>query len=259
MLMAITREISPAIAGCQLTHLPRTPIDLAAATAQHAEYEWALVEAGCTVRRIDTAPDMADSVFVEDIAVAFDELTLLTRPGADGRRAETPGVMDALIRLQRLHDRPLVMIDEPGTVDGGDVLVAGRRVFVGVSRRTNAAGIDQVRRILERLDYVVLTVPVQRCLHLKSAVTAVAPDVLLINREWVPAELFDGLELVDVHPEEPHGADALMVGDRLVYPTAFPRTRERLHERGLRVRAVDMSELARAEGAMTCCSIVLDV
>ena len=259
MLMAITREISPAIFGCQLTHLTRTPIDLGLARAQHAEYEWALVEAGCTVRRLDTGPDMADSVFVEDVAVAFDELTLLTRPGAEARRTETPGVMDALIRLQGLHYRPLVMIEEPGTVDGGDVLVVGRAVFIGLSRRTNAAGIDQMGRILKRLGYSVRSVPVQGCVHLKSAVTAIAPDALLINREWVSAEPFAGLALVDVHPQEAPAANALRVGDRIVYPTAFPRTRERLEARGLRVRAVDMSELAKAEGAVTCCSLILDV
>ena len=259
MLMAITREISPAILGCQLTHLTRTPIDLDLARAQHAEYEWALVEAGCTVRRLDTGPDMADSVFVEDVAVAFDELTLVTRPGAEARRTETPGVMDALIRLQSLHCRPLVMIEEPGTVDGGDVLVVGRAVFVGLSQRTNAAGIDQMGRILKHLGYSVRAVPVQGCVHLKSAVTAITPDELLINRAWVPSEPFAGLELVDVHPQETHAANALIVGDRIVYPTAFPRTCERLEARGLRVRAVDMSELAKAEGAVTCCSLIVDV
>lgn len=259
MLMATTREISPSIQECQLTHLARAPINLDLARAQHATYEWALVEAGCTVRRLPAGPDMPDSMFVEDIAVVFDELALITRPGAESRRAETPTVVDALIRLQGLHFRPLVMIEEPGTVDGGDVLVLGRHVFVGSSRRTNAAGIDQLRGILARVGYSVRAVPVHRCLHLKSAVTAVAPDMLLINREWVPADAFAGLALIDVHPEEAYAANALLVGDGVVYPTAFPRTRERLEERGLRVRTVDVSELAKAEGAVTCCSLIFNV
>lgn len=259
MLMALTREISPAILNCQLTHLTRTPIDLTLARAQHADYEWALVEAGCTVRRLDTGPDMPDSVFVEDVAVVFEELALITRPGAEARRAETPGVLDALVRLQNVHPRPLVMIDEPGTVDGGDVLVIGRQVFVGSSRRTNAAGIDQLRRILSRVGYSVRAVPVQHCLHLKSAVTALTTDAVLINRTWVSPEVFEGLELVDVDPQEPYGANALLVGDRLVYPTAYPRTRERLEKRGLHVRAVDVGELAKAEGAVTCGSLIFNV
>ena len=259
MLMATTREISPSIQSCELTHLARAPIDLDLARAQHADYEWALVEAGCTVRRLHAEPDMPDSVFVEDIAVVFDEFAAITRPGAESRRAETPAVIDALSRVQSLHFRPLVMIEEPGTLDGGDVLVIGRRVFVGSSRRTNGAGFDQLRGMLMHVGYSVLAVPVDGCLHLKSAVTAIAPDAVLINRDWVPAEVFAGLELVDVHPAEPYAANALLVGDRVVYPAAFPRTRERLEGRGLTVRPVDVGELAKAEGAVTCCSLIFDV
>src|SRR5687767_11952870 len=106
MIMALTREISPAIVRCELTHLERVPIDVARARAQHAEYEWALVEAGCTVRRLHAGDDMPDSVFVEDLAVVFDELLLITRPGAESRRAETPGVVEGLERLQAIHYRP---------------------------------------------------------------------------------------------------------------------------------------------------------
>ena len=132
----------------------------------------------------------------------------------------------------------------------------GRRVFIGSSARTNRAGIDQLARILEPVGYDVRAVPVRGCLHLKSAVTAVAPDTLLINREWVPADAFTGLSLLDIDPQEPGGANALAIADIVVYPTAFPRTRERLERRGLRVRPVDANELQKAEGAVTCCSLV---
>ena len=259
MLMATTRDISPAIQNCELTHVPRTPIDLDRARAQHAEYEWALVEAGCTVRRLHATEDMADSVFIEDIAVVLDDVAVVTRPGAQSRRAEVPVVMDSLVRVQGLNFRPLVMIDEPGTVDGGDVLTVDRQVFVGKSRRTNPAGIDQLRMILGRAGYSVVAVPISGCLHLKSAVTLVAPDTLLINRKWVPPDAFSGFDLIDVDPDEVYAANALMVGDRVIYPTSFPRTRERLEQRGIRVRAVDVSELQKAEGAVTCCSLVFNV
>lgn len=259
MLMATTRDISPAIQECQLTHLARAPIDLDLARAQHADYEWALVEAGITVRRLHAEPDMPDSVFVEDIAVVFDELALITRPGAESRRAETPAVIDALSRVQNLHFRSLAMIEEPGTLDGGDVLVVGRQVFVGLSQRTNSAAIDQLRRILGRVDYSVRAVPVLKCLHLKSAVTAIGPDALLINRDWIPEDAFAGLELVDVHPDEPYAANALLLPDRIVYPAAFPKTRKQLEKRGLQVRVVDVGELAKAEGAVTCCSLIFNV
>lgn len=259
MLMAITREISPAIRDCQLTHLARAPIDLDLARRQHADYEWALVEAGCTVRRLHAADDMPDSVFVEDIAVVVNEVGVITRPGAESRRPELPGVVDALVRVQGLHYRPLVIIEEPGTLDGGDVLVVGRHVFVGLSSRTNQAGTDQLRRIMGRAEYTVQAIPVHGCLHLKSAATLVAPDMLLMNRQWIPGEAFAAYEVIDVDPAEPYAANALLVGGRVVYPTAFPRTRERLEARGLTVRPVDVSELAKAEGAVTCCSLIFEV
>ena len=250
--MVITREVSSAFQACELTHLDRVPIDLDRARAQHAAYEWTLVEAGCTVRRLDSGPDMPDAVFVEDIAVVLDEGAVICRPGAESRRTEVPAIVGALAR----HGRPWQHITAPGTLDGGDVLVIGRRLFVGSSTRTNRAGVDQLADILAPIGYEVRGVPVRGCLHLKSAVTAIAPDTLLVNRDWVAADAFAGLSLLDIDPQEPYGANALAIADIVVYPTAFPRTRERLERRGLRVRPVDVDELQKAEGAITCCSLI---
>ena len=255
MLMALTRDISPSIAACQLTHLARVPIDLERARAQHAAYEWALVEEGCTIRRLGAGPDMPDSVFIEDIAVVLDEGAVICRPGAESRRRETEGVVEALIR----HGRPLQRVQAPGTLDGGDVLVVGREMFVGASGRTNRAAIDQLSRMLGAIGYTVRAVPVRGCLHLKSAVTAVAPDTLLINRAHVPADAFRGWSLIDVDPGEPHAANALLVGDAVIYPASFPRTLDRLERRGLRVRPVEVDELQKAEGAVTCCSLIFEL
>lgn len=255
MLMALTREISPTFESCQLTHVPRVPIDLARAQAQHAAYEWALVEEGCTIRRLSAGPDMPDSVFIEDIAVVLDEGAVVCRPGARSRRIETAGVVDALVR----HGRHLQQIQAPATLDGGDVLVIGREVFVGSSARTNRKAIDQLSGMLGAIGYTVRAVAVRGCLHLKSAVTAVAPDTLLINRAYVPAEAFRGLSLIDVDPEEPHAANGLTIGDVVIYPASFPRTRERLERRGLRVRPVEVDELQKAEGAVTCCSLIFNL
>lgn len=255
MLMALTREVSAALESCQLTHLPRVAIDIDRARAQHAAYEWALVEEGATVRRLDSGPDMPDAVFLEDIAVVLDEGAVICRPGATSRRVETPGVIDALTR----HGRALQDIRAPGTLDGGDVLVIGREVFVGSSSRTNRPAIDQLSRMLGPVGYTVRAVPVRGCLHLKSAVTAVAPDTLLINRDWVPVEAFRGHSLIDVDPREPRAANALPIGDVVIYPASFPRTRQRLERRGLRIRPVDVDELQKAEGAVTCCSLVFEL
>ena len=183
---------------CELTHLAREPIDLGTARRQHDAYEQRLKEAGCSVVRLAADDEMPDSVFIEDIAIVFDELAVITRPGAASRRGETDAVADALAAY-----RPIVHIEAPGTIDGGDVLIVGKRVFVGESRRTNAAAISQLARHIAPHGYTVHIVPVRGCLHLKSAVTAVADDTLLINPEWVPAERFRPLTLLAVHPAEP--------------------------------------------------------
>lgn len=253
--MAITREISSAFDQCQLTHRPRVPIDIERARAQHAAYEWALVDAGCTVRRLDSSPDMPDAVFVEDIAVVFRGGAVITRPGAESRHVETPAVSEVLAR----HGLPLREILEPATLDGGDVLTIGRRVFIGQSARTNAAGIEQMRRLLKPLRYTVRAVPVHGCLHLKSAVTLVTDGTLLVNGDWVPTDVFAGFTLIHVDPDEPQAANALLLGDRVVYSSAFSKTRARLEASGVRVWTVDVDELAKAEGGVTCCSVIWEM
>jgi len=250
--VAITREVSSALAACELTHQPRVRIDVDVARAQHHAYEEALAGEGCVIERLPAGPDMPDSVFVEDIAVVFDEVAIITRPGADSRRIETPAVEAALARY-----RPLRTIEAPGTVDGGDVLVVGRRVFVGLSSRTNADAAAQMLRILGPLGYTVSEVRVTGCLHLKSAVTAVDEHALLVNPAWIPHGAFDGYDLIDVDPAEPMAANALRLGEAVIYPLAFPRTGERLSTRGVRLHLVDASELAKAEGAVTCCSLIV--
>ena len=250
--VAITRAVSPAFAACELTHLTRVPIDLEVARGQHRAYEQALIDAGCLVERLDTAPDMPDSVFVEDIAIVLDELAIITRPGAESRRREVPAVVEALAAY-----RPLHVVEPPGTMDGGDVLVVGRRVFVGRSSRTNEAAVVQMRQILAPYGYTVCDTVVRGCLHLKSAVTALADDLLLVNRSWIDESAFNGFSFLDVEPEEPSAANVLQLEDRVIFSASFPRTAERLTQHGLRLQIVDASELAKAEGAVTCCSLIV--
>jgi len=251
--VALTREVSPAIARCELTHQTRVPISPDVARAQHAAYERALTDAGYRVERLAAADDLPDSVFIEDIALVVDELAVITRPGAESRRAEIPAVAEALGRY-----RPLATIEAPGTLDGGDVLRVGTRVFVGVSTRTNADAIAQLRRLLAPHGYTVHEVAVRGCLHLKSAVTAASDEVLVVNPAWMPAGAFAGFERIDIDPRETMAANVVRLADRLIVAAAFPRTAERLAARGFRVVPVDASELAKAEGAVTCCSLILE-
>jgi dimethylargininase len=252
-LIALTRSVSPAFAACELTHLPRAPIDVNRAIEQHAAYERALGQLGCTVHQLPSDSDMPDAVFIEDTAVVLDGITIIMRPGADSRRGETIAVEEWL-----KHRRLIARIEPPGTIDGGDVLVAGRRVFVGATSRTNAAGAEQLRAIVEYFGYTVQVVDVRGCLHLKSAVTCVAEDTLLVNPRSAPAEAFAGFQLIEVHPDEQAAANVVRVGRNLLCSAAFPRTLQRLRDGGARVTTVDVSELAKAEGAVTCCSLILE-
>lgn len=244
--------MSPAFARCELTHLARQPIDWRRAARQHARYERALAALGLLVQRLPPEAACPDAVFVEDTAVVLDEVAVIARPGAPSRRPETATVARALAAY-----RPVRHITAPGTLDGGDVLPVGRRVFVGASARSNAAGRRQLRALLAPYGYRVIDVPVAGCLHLKSAVTVVADATLLMHREWVDTRSFRGLTLIDVDPGEPFAANALRVGSVVLLPAAHRKTRRRLEARGLEVRAVDVSELAKAEGGVTCCSLVV--
>ncbi|HET9765859.1 MAG TPA: arginine deiminase family protein [Thermoanaerobaculia bacterium] len=256
--MAITRQVSPAFAECELTHLAREPIDVGLARRQHAAYEALLEELGCVVEKLPQEPGLPDSVFVEDAAVVVDELAVVTRPGAESRRGETSSVAAALAR-----HRPLARIEAPATLDGGDVLRVGRRVFVGLSARTNRDGIDRLAALLAPFGYTVEGVRLHDCLHLKTAVTEVADGTVVVNPAWVDRAPFAGYEQIDVDASEPFAANALRIaaddgrGDTVVLPVTFPRTAERLIARGLRVRTLDVSEIAKAEGGVTCCSILL--
>ena len=252
--MALTREVSAALAHCEVTHVPRVPIDVEVARTEHAAYERALAAAGCRVERVAGAPDLPDAVFIEDVAVVVDELAVVTRPGAESRRPERVAVASALQRYRRLR-----FIEAPGTLDGGDVLTMDRRVYVGISSRTNVDGVAQLRQILGPLGYSVCEVPVAGCLHLKSAVTAVGDGVVLANPDWIPAAAFSSCDRIAVDPAEPGAANAIPVNGRIIFPAAFPRTADRLTRRGFTVMTVEVSELAKAEGAVTCCSLVFDV
>jgi dimethylargininase len=255
-MLAIVREIPEALARCELSFVERTQIDLELARRQHEAYAQALAERGCELLRMRPLDEFADSVFVEDTALVFDELAVLTRPGAPSRRGEVESIGAVLGRY-----RPLARIEAEGTIDGGDVLRIGRKVFVGRSARSNDEGIRQLAAILQPHGYSVLAVSTRECLHLKSAVTQVAPDTILVQPRWLDesGSPFAGYQRIEVDPAEEHAANAVLLNAGIVYPDCFPRTRARLEQAGIEVTAVDVSELQKAEGAVTCCSLLVAI
>jgi dimethylargininase len=253
MLIALTREVSRSIVNCELTHLEREPIDLARAVAQHARYEAALAELGCTVERLPPLPDLPDAVFVEDTAIVLRDVAIVTRPGARSRRPEVTSVADALG-----EHREIAFIEDPGTLDGGDVLVIGSTIYVGKSSRTNADGIGQMAQLARHNGYAVHPVTLLGCLHLKSAVTRVGEDIVLLNPAWVNPATFEHMHCIEVHPGEPFAANALLVAGSVIYPGGFEKSRSRLEGFGIDVHTVDTSELQKAEGGVTCCSLIVE-
>jgi dimethylargininase len=253
MLIAVTREVSRSIAQCELTNLSRVQIDLELARAQHQRYQLALAELGCEVLRLPELPELPDAVFVEDIAIVLDECAVITRPGAESRRPETGPVGEKL----RAY-RKLALIEAPGTLDGGDVLRVDRTLYVALSGRSNNAAVDQLRELVAPYEYTVKAVEVRGCLHLKSAVSQAAENTLLVNPRWVKPDDFGAFEWLEVDPSEAYAANCLLIGKSIIYPTSFPRTRQRIEQHGIPVVAVDVSELQKAEGAVTCCSLVFE-
>jgi dimethylargininase len=252
MTIAITRDVSPRFNECEITHIERTPIDVEVARAQHHEYVKALASLGCQVVELPAEADLPDSVFVEDTAFILDEVAVITRPGADSRKAET----DSIIRALSPH-RALVHVTEPATVDGGDVLVLGKNIYVGISTRSNNAAIRQLQELLDVYGYKVTGVEMHDCLHLKTAVTKVDENTLLINPNWVDNFHFKDFDWIIVDPSEPFAANCLPVNGHIIYPTSFPKTRAKLESRGYKIKAVTVDELAKAEGAVTCCSLII--
>ncbi len=250
--IAVTREVSCAMSACELTHLERAVIDIDRAREQHDAYERALRDAGCLIERLPEEPELPDSVFVEDTALVLDEVAVITRPGARSRRPETAAIAAALGRY-----RKLIRIESPGTLDGGDVLRIGRALHVGTSSRSNASGLEQLRALLAPFGYHVRAVPLTGCLHLKSAVTQVADDRLLINSRYVGRGHFPTMQCIEVDESEPLGANAVRVGAEVIHSASHPRTGDILRRQGIRVHTVEMSEMEKAEGGVTCCSLLL--
>lgn len=250
MPRAFTRAVSPKLAECELTHLDRVPIDAAKAAAQHAAYEQALRDSGFEIIRLTDLPGQPDAVFVEDTALLLGEHAVITRPGAASRRSETQSTADGIAGYFKLHRI------ETGFVDGGDVLRIGQRLYVGLSTRTDQAGIEALAAIARPLGFEVRRAKLGDCLHLKTGATLVGRNVLLFNPRAVDPAQFDDVEPLAVDLDEPAAANVVSAGNRLIMPAGNPRTAAMLRARGLTVTEVDVSELQKAEAGATCMSLI---
>lgn len=254
---AFTRAVSPRLAQCETTQSFDAPIDAARALGQHAAYEDALIGAGLAIVRLPALADHPDGVFVEDMAILLGAHAIVTRPGAASRSGEAESVAEGLAGDFTVHRLAA------GHVDGGDVLKIGGTLYVGLSGRTDKAGIRALGDLAGPLGYRVVPVRVAGCLHLKSAVTFAGPDaggmpILLHNPDWVSAALFGGVEPVAVTAGEAYGANVVRAGATLLAAADSPRTADRLAARGFDVVTLDISEMRKADAALTCMSLIAD-
>jgi len=254
MLNAITRAVSSALAECELSFIERIPINMDKAREQHHAYEAALASLGARVVSLPEEPELPDSMFVEDPAIVLEEIAVVFPLGTETRRREAASLAKAIAEFRKLE-----YVTLPGTVEGGDILQIGRKLFVGLTARTNEEGIRQLRTIIAPYGYEVITVPVTGCLHLKSAVTHLGNNVLLANRRWFDAVPFAGYEWIDVEPGEPHAGNALALNGSVLFPASFPLTLARIEAKGFRVLPIDIAELQKAESGLTCSSLIFDV
>jgi dimethylargininase len=253
VLTAITRKVSSSLANCELSFIERKPIDLERARAQHHAYEALLEKMGAKVISLPEERDLPDSMFVEDPAIVLEEVAIICPLGTETRRKEAVSLAAAVEPY-----RKLAYVKLPGMLEGGDVLRIGKKLFVGLTQRSNAEGIRQLAVITEHYGYNLTAVPVTGCLHLKSAVTYLGRNTLLGNRSWFHWKRFEGFDWVDVDPEEPHAGNALAIGESIVFPASFPKTLARIEAKGFRVESLDISELQKAESGLTCSSLLFD-
>jgi dimethylargininase len=253
VLTALTRQVSPNIGDCLLENLPRQEIDAAKAARQHDQYEACLRDLGIKIVRVPDAPECPDGVFVEDPAVALDEVAVILPMGTETRRKEVASVVETLSRF-----RPLIHLKPPAMLEGGDVMRIGKTLFVGISVRSNQEGIEGFAAAVAPFGYTVKPVRVNGCMHLKSGCCYAGAGTVVANREWVDISPFREFCVIDVPADERWAADVLAIGDTVLMPFCFPGTRRLLEQRGFQVKTLDVSELMKAEAAVTCMSIIFE-
>ena len=252
-LVAITHVPSPNMQRGERTFVDELVVDYELSLRQHAEYRAALQRCGAEVIVLDVNRTMPDCVFVEDTAIVLRELAVMMSPGAESRRGEPAGIEPSLRQFREVR-----RVKRPATIDGGDVVVAGRSVYVGESPRTNSEGIAALRETLAPFGYSVTGVPVRQCLHLKTACSALPDGRFLVNAEWIETSPLPAERLVSVPADEPWAGDVLVIGNQIILSEAFPQTADLLSKLGFDTIPVAVSEFAKVEGGVTCLSLVFD-
>ena len=250
MIVAITRLPSPNLAQCELSYLKRQPIDYSQACLQHQAYRKFLQRSGAEVITLE-ANQHPDSVFVEDNALVLDEVAVMTSMGVASRQGENPE-----IAIYLADYRSIERISPPATIEGGDILKIGKRLYVGRSPRTNSAGIQHLTELTRPYGYQVIPVTLKDCLHLKSACVALDEDSIFMNPAWVNPDTFRDLQIHTVPSEEPWSANCLAINGHIGVSASFPTAADQLRRLGFDVSMIDNTEFIKAEAGLTCMSLL---
>ncbi len=224
--------------------------DLVLALEQHRKYCEALEDDGIGLIRIPPADHYPDSTFVEDTCVITGNTAVITRPGHPSRQGEE----DLVAKVLAAHF-PLARITAPGLLDGGDVLVAEDRMFIGLSRRTNREGALQLAGIAEQEGLHPRIIPVREGLHLKSGVNYLGDGIMLLTQAWRVSSHFGEYKLLVVPPEEEYAANAVRLNSTVLVAAGFPRTRDTIVASGLEIRELEMTEFMKMDGGLSCLSV----
>ena len=219
-------------------------------TEQHRAYVATLKKQGLKVTDLEPLDEYPDAYFVEDPVVVTPDVAVITIPGAPSRQGEQDSLVPHLEPF-----REIAHVQPPGTVDGGDVLMVDHHFFIGISARTNANGAEQLGRILHKFGYTWVTVTVANGLHLKSDVNYIGHNTLLISARYAAAEQFCDYNKIVLSDEESYAANSLWLNDHLIMPKGFPRTKDQLKHRGYDILELEVSEVRKMDGGLTCLSL----
>ena len=251
LVRGVTHAVSPNIGRCELTFMERVPIDYERAVQQHEEYCEMLTRRGVAVTTLYDNLSCADCCFVEDTALVLDELAIIASMGAVSRRSETAAIASELAKY-----RELVCLNYPSTLEGGDVLQAGKNIFIGLSTRTTRRGIEEVVRILKAFDYRIFPVPVRGSLHLTTACSFIDDETVLINPRWADADSFHNFRVLDIPDDEPWAANTIRIDETVCLEASFQKTIALVHDINDDIEVLNISEFLKAEGGLSCLSLL---
>lgn len=223
------------------------------ALEQHAAYIEALKACGVDVMVLPPMEEYPDSCFVEDVAVLADGCAIITNPGAESRNGETEGIIDAVKKFYT--DDQIGYIKDPGTLEGGDVMMCGKTFYIGVSARTNEEGIKQFADHFEKFGYEVVAVPLSEVLHLKTGVNYIENNKMLVSGEFIDKEIFKDYEKIVVPEEEAYGANCIWMNDTVIVPEGYPAVQKAVSDAGYKIITVDTSEFRKIDGGLSCLSL----